>query len=126
MKRVGIFVLLLLLAGCGTATTTTVSAAPAAIVAAPAPPPAAVVVTPQPQPAGKYSGMVWTWDAERNIVTFYDAAGKVVWVNDGYVEHALLPETPQPFAVALRSDLAPQVQSYRVTVNQYSLNRRAE
>jgi hypothetical protein len=58
------------------------------------------------------------------LATFYDNAGKVIWVSDGYVDHALLPETPQPFAVDLRDDLAANVHSYRVTVNQYSLNRQ--
>lgn len=54
------------------------------------------------------------------LATFYDNSGKVIWVSDGYVDHALLPQTPQPFAVSLRDDLAPKVHSFRVTVNQYS------
>jgi hypothetical protein len=58
------------------------------------------------------------------LATFYDASGKVIWVSDGYVDHALLPQTPQPFAVDLRDELAASVHSYRVTVNQYSLNRQ--
>jgi hypothetical protein len=57
------------------------------------------------------------------IATFYDSSGKVIWVSDGYVDQALLPQTPEPFAVTLRDDVAPNVHSYRVTVNQYSLNR---
>jgi hypothetical protein len=57
------------------------------------------------------------------LATFYDASGKVIWVSDGYVDHALLPQTPQPFMVDLRDELAASVRSYRVTVNQYSLNR---
>lgn len=57
------------------------------------------------------------------LATFYDSAGKVIWVSDGYVDHVLLPQTPQPFAVDLRDELAPSVHSYRVTVNQYSRNR---
>lgn len=56
------------------------------------------------------------------LATYYDKSGRVIWVSDGYVDQALLPETPVPFAVELRDDLAPQVQSYRVTVNQYMLN----
>src|SRR5215831_15708011 len=55
--------------------------------------------------------------------TFYDASGKVIWVSDGYVDHALLPQSPQPFAVGLRDELASSVHTYRVTVNQYSLKR---
>lgn len=54
------------------------------------------------------------------LATFYDNSGKVIWVSDGYVDHALLPQTPQPFAVSLRDDLASKVHSFRVTVNQYS------
>jgi hypothetical protein len=57
------------------------------------------------------------------LATFYDNSGKVVWVSDAYSDHALLPQTPQPFSVALRDDLAASVHSYRVTVNHYSLNR---
>ncbi len=57
------------------------------------------------------------------LATFYDNAGKVIWVSDGYVDQALLPQTPQPFAVDLRDEVAANVHSYRVTVNQYSLNR---
>jgi hypothetical protein len=57
------------------------------------------------------------------LATFYDDSGKVIWVSDGYVDHALLPETPVPFAVGVRDDLAAQVHSYRVTVNQYSMDR---
>jgi hypothetical protein len=57
------------------------------------------------------------------LATFYDNSGKVIWVSDAYSDHALLPETPQPFSVALRDDLAANVHSYRVTVNQYSVNR---
>jgi hypothetical protein len=57
------------------------------------------------------------------LATFYDNSGRVIWVSDGYVDHALLPQTPQPFAVDLRDELAANVHSYRVTVNQYSLAR---
>jgi hypothetical protein len=57
------------------------------------------------------------------LATFYDNSGKVIWVSDAYSDHALQPLTPQPFSVALRDDLAAQVHTYRVTVNQYSLNR---
>jgi hypothetical protein len=58
------------------------------------------------------------------LATFYDNSGRVIWVSDGYLDHALLPQTPQPFAVDLRDDLAANVHSYRVTTNQYSLNRQ--
>ena len=55
------------------------------------------------------------------LATYYDNAGKVIWVSDGYVDQALQPQTPVPFAVDLRDDLASNVHNYRVTVNQYML-----
>jgi len=58
------------------------------------------------------------------LATFYDNSGKVIWVTDGYVDHALLPQTPQSFTLGLRPDLADKVQTYRVTVNTYSINRQ--
>lgn len=56
------------------------------------------------------------------LATFYDDSGKVIWVSDGYVDKALPPQTPVPFAVQVRDDLASQIQNYRVTVNHYSLD----
>jgi hypothetical protein len=55
------------------------------------------------------------------IASFYDNSGKVVWVSDGYVEHALLPQASESFAVELPKSLAGKVQSFHVVVNQYSL-----
>jgi hypothetical protein len=57
------------------------------------------------------------------LATYYNNIGQVIWVSDGYVDRALLPQTPVPFAVNIPDDLAAQVQSYRVTVNQYSSDR---
>ncbi|MGA8873957.1 MAG: hypothetical protein WB555_00420, partial [Candidatus Korobacteraceae bacterium] len=57
------------------------------------------------------------------LATYYDGAGKVIWVSDGYVDNALLPQTPVPFAVDLRDDLAANVHNYRVTVNEYMLQQ---
>ena len=57
------------------------------------------------------------------IATYYDGSGKVVWVSDGYVDQSLPPQTPIPFSVGLQQDVAKNVQNYRVTVNQYSLDR---
>ncbi len=56
------------------------------------------------------------------LATFYDNGGKVIWVSDAYSDRALLPQTPLPFSVGLRDDLAANVHSYRVTVNHYTLN----
>jgi hypothetical protein len=57
------------------------------------------------------------------LATFYDNSGKVIWVADGYVDQSLQPLTPVAFTIGLHDDLAPQVHSYRVTVNQYSRDR---
>jgi hypothetical protein len=53
------------------------------------------------------------------IAAYYDSSGKVVWVSDGYVAEALLPQVPVPFAVDLPPDVAKNVQTYRVVVNHY-------
>jgi hypothetical protein len=55
------------------------------------------------------------------IASFYDNNGKVVWVADGYVEHALLPQATESFAVEIPQSLAGKVQNFHVVVNQYSL-----
>jgi hypothetical protein len=57
------------------------------------------------------------------LATFYDDGGKVIWVSDAYVDRALLPQVPLPFTVPVRDDLVSKVHSYRVTVNQYSMDR---
>ncbi len=53
------------------------------------------------------------------LATYYDSNGKVIWVSDGYVDRALLPQTPEPFAVNMPDATVGKVQSYRVTVNHY-------
>jgi hypothetical protein len=53
------------------------------------------------------------------IAAYYDSNGKVIWVSDGYVVQALLPQVAVPFAVDLPADVAKRVQSYRVVVNHY-------
>jgi len=58
------------------------------------------------------------------LATYYDNAGKVIWVSDGYVDQALLPQTPVPFAVELNDAAAANVHNYRVTVNEYMLNHQ--
>ncbi len=57
------------------------------------------------------------------IASFYDSNGKVIWVSDGYVNRALLPKSSEPFAVEIPQTLAPNVHSFHVVVNQYSLGR---
>jgi hypothetical protein len=56
------------------------------------------------------------------IASFYDDHGKVIWVSDGYVDRALLPQSSQPFAVELPRSVAPAVHGFHVVVNQFSLN----
>jgi hypothetical protein len=58
------------------------------------------------------------------LATYYDSSGRVIWVSDGYVNQVLMPQTPVPFMVDVRDDLVANVHSYRVTVNQYSINAR--
>ena len=57
------------------------------------------------------------------IATFYDNTGKVIWVSDGYVDRALYPQSPEPFAVEVPGAVADRVHNYHVVVNQYSLGR---
>ena len=57
------------------------------------------------------------------IASFYDNNGKVVWVSDGYVERALLPQESETFAVELPKSVAGKVQNFHVVVNQYSLQK---
>jgi hypothetical protein len=53
------------------------------------------------------------------IAAYYDSNGKVIWVSDGYVAQALLPQMPVPFAVDLPPDIAKNVEKFRVVVNHY-------
>jgi hypothetical protein len=57
------------------------------------------------------------------IVSFYDNNAKVIWVADGYEDHALLPQSSEPFAVEIPKSVAPKVQNFHVVVDQYSLGR---
>src|SRR6266567_4555593 len=57
------------------------------------------------------------------IASFYDNNGKVVWVSDGYVERALLPQESETFAVEIPKSVAGKVQNFHVVVNQYSLQK---
>jgi hypothetical protein len=55
------------------------------------------------------------------IAGFYGGDGKVVWVADSYVDHALLPQVEQPFAIEIPKAVAEKVQNYHVVVNHYNL-----
>ena len=54
------------------------------------------------------------------LAAYYDNSGKVIWVSDGYVDQALMPEVPVPFAVDIPDDVAARLKNYRVIVNHYS------
>lgn len=54
------------------------------------------------------------------LAVYYDSNGKVIWVSDGYVDEALLPQVAVPFAVDVPEDVASKVQNYHVLVNHYS------
>jgi hypothetical protein len=57
------------------------------------------------------------------IASLYDNNGKVLWVADGYVERALLPQTSAPFSVEIPKNMVSKVQNFHVVVNQYSMGR---
>jgi hypothetical protein len=57
------------------------------------------------------------------IASFYDNNAKVIWVADGYVESALLPQSSAPFTIEIPRSLSAKVQNFHVVVNQYSLGR---
>lgn len=57
------------------------------------------------------------------LATYYDNTGKVIWISDGYVDQALRPQIPVPFALSVGDDIAGNVHSYRVVVNHYSMDR---
>lgn len=53
------------------------------------------------------------------LAAYYDAAGKIVWVNNTYMNLSLEPQTPLPFALKLPEQVAGNVSSYAVRVNSY-------
>ena len=57
------------------------------------------------------------------ILTTYDDNGKLFWVSDAYVPHALLPGIPAPVSVELRNDASVNLGNYRIIAN-YFLTRR--
>jgi len=57
------------------------------------------------------------------IASFYDNDGKVVWVSDGYVDRALLPQSSEAFAVEIPRTVSAKVHSFHVIVNQFSLGK---
>jgi len=79
---------------------------------------------PQPTLTGKLlnqSGQVV--NVAHVLGTFYDNTGQLIWVSDGYVERALLPETPVAFAVSVPPDIAGKAKTQRAVTTTYSSNR---
>jgi hypothetical protein len=62
-----------------------------------------------------------TVNIAQTLAAFYDNNGKVIWVSAGYVDQALLPQTPVNFAVDLPPDVAARVHNSHVTVNHYTI-----
>jgi hypothetical protein len=55
--------------------------------------------------------------------TFYDRNGQLVWVADQFIDRALLPQTPVPFAMAIPADIAGKVSTERAIAATYSSGR---
>jgi hypothetical protein len=55
--------------------------------------------------------------------TFYDNTGQLIWVSDGYAERALLPGTPETFAMSVPPDIASKVKTERAVTTTYSSTR---
>jgi hypothetical protein len=53
------------------------------------------------------------------LATFYGKNGQLLWVADQYIDRALLPQTPVPFAIHIPQDLAPQISNQRAMVATY-------
>jgi len=53
------------------------------------------------------------------LATFYDSSGKVIWVSNGYVDQALLPQIATPFSVDVPDDVVTRMKNYHVLVNHY-------
>jgi hypothetical protein len=56
------------------------------------------------------------------LAAYYDASGKIVWVDHTYMNRALQPQTPLPFALSLPEQVAGEVSTYNVRVNSYRVN----
>jgi hypothetical protein len=56
------------------------------------------------------------------LTAYYDAGGKIVWVDHTYMNRALLPQTPLPFAMKIPEQIAGNVSSYNVRVNSYRVD----
>ena len=56
------------------------------------------------------------------LAAYYDAGGKIVWVNHTYMNRALQPQTPLQFALQIPEQVAGNVSTYSVRVNSYRVD----
>ncbi len=57
------------------------------------------------------------------IAAAYDGDGKVVWVQDTYLNRALLPQTPIAFAMKVPNETAQLAKDFRFAVNSYRIEQ---
>jgi hypothetical protein len=55
------------------------------------------------------------------IAAAYGGDGKVLWVQDTYLDRALLPQTPLAFAMKIPREAAERARDFRFTVNSYRI-----
>jgi hypothetical protein len=56
------------------------------------------------------------------LASYYDSSGKIVWVNQTYLNRALQPQTPLTFSLKVPEQVAGNVAKYDVRVNSYRLD----
>jgi hypothetical protein len=56
------------------------------------------------------------------VAAYYDASGKIVWVNHAYLNRAAQPQTPLPFTLKVPEQVAGNVNSFSVRVNSYRID----
>src|SRR5580698_10053630 len=79
---------------------------------------------PQPSLSGKLrnqSGEIV--NVAHVLGTFYDSSGQLIWVSDGYVDRALLPDTPASFTMFVPPDIASKTKTERAVTTAYLSNR---
>jgi hypothetical protein len=79
---------------------------------------------PQPSLSGKLrnqSGEIV--NVAHVLGTFYDSSGQLIWVSDGYVDRALLPDTPASFTMSVPPDIASKTKTERAVTTAYLSNR---
>jgi hypothetical protein len=57
------------------------------------------------------------------IAAAYDAGGKVVWVQDTYLNRALVPQTPVAFAMKIPPETAQLAKDFRFAINSYRIEQ---